>query len=286
MGEVIVSTKDFDDIKARILSEGVENLHVIADFDKTLTRAFVNGEATPSIISELRNRNILSEEYSVEAKRLYEEFHPFEIDHTIEEIVRDAKMNEWWTKVFDLLKKEGLNKSHLNDVIKFGNVQLRDGVEDFLRFLRDHYVPLVILSASGIGDLIPMFLESKGLLYQNITVVSNFFDWDDEGNMKCHLGPIIHSENKGEAGIEKFSVYEKLLGRRNVLLLGDSLGDVEMIGKFPYDNLVRFGFLNEKIDERREEYEKRYDCVVIGDGDFEFVNEFLFSFGSICSFWK
>jgi hypothetical protein len=31
MSNVVILTKDFDDIKARILSDEVENLHVIAD---------------------------------------------------------------------------------------------------------------------------------------------------------------------------------------------------------------------------------------------------------------
>lgn len=278
MKEVIISNGDFSEIKKRIVSEGLENLHVIADFDKTLTKTFVGSKHVPSIVSELRNRNILGENFSKESKKLYDEFHPIELDHLIDENIRDAKMNEWWSRVFDLLKKEGLKKSHLEEVVNCGDVQLRDGVEDFLRFLRDMHVPVIILSASAIGDLIPMFLKSKGLLYDNITVVSNFFDWDSEGNMKAHVGPIIHSENKGEAAVEKFPVYEKLLERRNVLIFGDSLGDVEMIGKFPYENLLKFGFLNEKVDERIDEYRKRYDCVILNDGNFEFVNNFLKDF--------
>lgn len=278
MKEVVVSNGNFDKIKKEILLGGVENLHVIADFDKTLTKAFVNSNYVPSIFSVLRNKGILSESFSKESKRLYEKFHPIELDHLIDENIRDAKMNEWWSSIFNLLKKEGLNKSHLKDVVSCGDVELRDGVEDFLRFLRDMHIPLIVLSASVIGDLISMFLESKGLLYHNITVVSNFFDWDSDGNLKAHVGPIIHSENKGEVVLEDFPVYGDLLKRKNVLIFGDSLGDVEMIGKFPYDNLLKFGFLNEKVDERLEEYKSRYDCVVLNDGDFGFVNEFLEDF--------
>ena len=275
MENVIISSDDFEEIKSRIISDGSDKLHFIADFDKTLTKAFVNGEHKTSIVNELFDVNSLDDDFESEMKRLYDEYHPIELDHTLDSNVRDAKMNEWWTSVFDLFKKEGINLSHLNNTIESGNIQLRDGVEYFLRFLRDRKVPLVIVSASGIGDLIPMYLESKGLLYDNITVVSNFFDWDSEGNMIKNRLPIIHSENKGEAGIENFPVYDVLLKRRNVILVGDSLGDVEMIGDFPYENIIRFCFLNEKVEERKDAYSERYDCVILNDGDFYFINDFL-----------
>ncbi|NCN86262.1 hypothetical protein GW932_00345 [archaeon] len=278
MSKVIISSKNFSKIKEKILGGGIENLHVLADFDKTLTKAHVNGVPTSSIISELRNRNILSEDYQNEAKRLFSEYHPIELDHTLEPEVRDAKMKEWWIKIFDLLIKERVNLSHLKEVIEAGKIELREGVSDMLKFLRDHKIPLVILSASGIGDLIPMYLEKQGLLYKNITIVSNFFEWDSEGYARFPKPPIIHSENKGEAQLEKLEIYKELEKRKNVLLLGDSLGDVEMIGEFPYENLIKIGFLNEEIDKRMDAYKEIFDLIIPNDGDINFVNEFLNEF--------
>ena len=42
--EVIISSDNFEDIKKAIINGGVENFHVLADFDRTLTKAFYKGE--------------------------------------------------------------------------------------------------------------------------------------------------------------------------------------------------------------------------------------------------
>ena len=48
-----------------------------------------------------------------------------------------------------------------------------------------------------------------------------------------------------------------------------------MIEGFPYDNLIKIGFLNENVEENLESYKKSYDVVILGDGDFGFVNELI-----------
>ena len=47
---------EFDSKKEKFIEGGLGKLHVLADFDRTLTKAFVDGEKTPSIISELRRK--------------------------------------------------------------------------------------------------------------------------------------------------------------------------------------------------------------------------------------
>ncbi|MBU2415738.1 hypothetical protein KKH86_00740 [Patescibacteria group bacterium] len=72
----------------------------------------------------------------------------------------------------------------------------------------------------------------------------------------------------------KFSI-ELIKNRKNVLLLGDSFGDTEMINGFDYDNLIKIGFLNENVKENLEEYKKNYDVVILNDGSMEYVNDLL-----------
>ena len=81
VSEVIISNEaSYTKKKNQIVDGGFEELHVVADFDRTLTKAFVNGEKTPSVISELRRKHYISEHYSKKATELAEFYHPIEID--------------------------------------------------------------------------------------------------------------------------------------------------------------------------------------------------------------
>ena len=65
---LIVNKKNFEEKKKQFIEGGLNKIHILSDFDRTLTKAFVNGEKTPSLISELRRRNYISEEYSKNAQ--------------------------------------------------------------------------------------------------------------------------------------------------------------------------------------------------------------------------
>jgi 5'-nucleotidase len=57
--------------------------------------------------------------------------------------------------------------------------------------------------------------------------------------------PIIHVFNKDETSLATMShIYKQIQYRKNVILLGDSLGDVGMVTGFDYVNLLKIGFLN------------------------------------------
>jgi cytosolic 5'-nucleotidase 3 len=276
MENIIISNPEtYEKIKKAILDQGAENLHILSDFDKTFTKAFVNGKKIPSIISELRNGESLSKEYAKKAHELFDYYHPFEEDNSLTPIQKKEKMKEWWTKHFELLIKEKLNKGDLEKIVKSGNVQLRKGIEELMDLLKEKQIPLIILSASGIGDVIPMYLKQKNINYQNIYTISNFYKWDSKGNAIGVKKPIVHSANKDETTLEKLPFYSKLLKRKNIILLGDSLDDSKMAQGFPYENILKIGFLNEKVKERLEDYKKKYDVIIPSDGTMNFINEFL-----------
>ena len=81
--------------------------------------------------------------------------------------------------------------------------------------------------------------------------------------------------NKNETFVKNFPVYKTIKNRKNVLLLGDSLHDVEMITGFDYDNLIKIGFLNENIKENLPHYKKVYDVILTNDNSMDFVNNLL-----------
>ena len=66
---VIISNKEkFEELKKKFKAGGLDNIHVVADFDSTLTKASVNGIKRPSVISVLRDEGYISEDYSEKAK--------------------------------------------------------------------------------------------------------------------------------------------------------------------------------------------------------------------------
>jgi len=62
--------------------------------------------------------------------------------------------------------------------------------------------------------------------------------------------------NKDETILKEIpEVYSAIKDRRNIILLGDNVGDLGMIEGFDYKNLLKVGFLNFDYDKSREEYE-------------------------------
>ena len=70
-------------------------------------------------------------------------------------------------------------------------------------------------------------------------------------------------------------IRKELEHRKNVLLLGDSLGDLQMTDGFDYENLIKIGFLNYQDEEKLEDYKKVYDVVILNDGAMSYVNGLL-----------
>ena len=262
--------------KEAIREQGVGRFYVLADFDKTLTKAYVNGKEFVSLMSILRDGNYLAGDYAARAYALYNKYHPIEIDPKILLEEKKLVMHEWWTAHFKLLVESGLNKKIVREAIGSGKAELREGTKEFIEILSAHNIPLVILSSSGLGaDAISMYLEREGVLRDNIYIVSNVYEWDESGNATGVKQPIIHSFNKSASAIRDFPFYGKINDRKNVLLLGNSPEDADIIQKPGYDNLIKIGFLNERVDENLERYKKNYDAVVLNDPSMEYINGLL-----------
>ena len=275
MNIIIPNPENLEQLKAQIKQGGYQNLHVISDFDRTLTYGSVDGKKTPSIISMLRDGNHLSEEYAKKAHALFEKYYPIEIDPTISLEEKKKAMRQWWDEHNRLLVSSGLTKSDLKDIVINGHVRFREGVEDFLDVLYKHQIPLIVFSASGCGDAIEMFFENVNRNYDNVYYVTNQFEWDESENAISPQEPVIHSLNKDETAVKNIpEVYDAIRNRKNVLLLGDGLGDLGMVNGFNYDALIRIGFSNFG-PEQTQEYKSHFDIVLEGDGDFNFVNELI-----------
>ena len=120
-----------------------------------------------------------------------------------------------------------------------------------------------------------MLIGKYGKLYKNIHVISNLFEWDKNEKAIKVKQPIIHSMNKDEHSIKDHSVFNLIKDRKNVLLLGDHLGDLGMIKEFSHKNLIKVSFLNDEVKNNIEIYERNFDVVISNDSSMEYVNQLL-----------
>jgi len=284
MENIIISNQEkFEELKEKFKKDGVEKLHVLADFDKTLTKVFVNEKKIPSLISVLIDEKYLTPDYPEKARALYDKYSAIERDLSIPLEERKSAMQEWWTKHFELLISSGLSKKDLEKAVKSENFILREEIPKFLNNLALNKIPLVILSSSGLGDeSIALYLKNKKLLSDNIHIICNSFNWDENGNAVSVKQPIIHILNKTETVVKNFTdIFMRVKDRTNVILLGDSISDIDMVVGFDYDNIIKIGFLNEEVEEKLEKYKEVYDVIIANDGSAEFLNELLNHIGVV-----
>jgi 5'-nucleotidase len=273
---IIPNKKELEKSKKIIVKGGAQKLHVVSDFNRTLTTAFFDGKSVPSLISVLRDGNYLTSGYAHKAQALYDKYHPFEIDPKIPKKEKKKLMQEWWTTHFALLIKSGLNKKDLERVVLSNRVKFRNGFSEFIDILKKNSIPLVIISSDGLGgDGISMYLKKEKKLYDNIYIVSNSYEWGRDGGAVAVKKPIIHAMNKDETSVKDFPFFKKIKDRKNVLLLGDSLDDIGMVAGFHYDNLIKIGFLNENVKENMEYYKHNYDAIILNDSSMDFINKLL-----------
>lgn len=277
MQDIIISNKSkLKEKKERILSDGPESVFVVSDFDRTLTKYYSDTNKVLSLIQILREGGFLGEEYTQKARGLFEKYHPYEIDPTLTFEERDKYMHEWWSNHNKLLVKFGLTTKIVEEVVRSRKVGFRDGALDFFEMLNIKNIPLIIISASGLGFAIDDYLIKNNVFFKNTKIITNCFEFDKNGRAVCAVEPVITTTNKYLAVKNHMKELKEINGsKKNIILLGDNYEDEKMANGFIQEDIIKFGFLNEKVDERLEDYKRAFDVIVLNDGKMDFVNEFI-----------
>ncbi|XP_063107650.1 7-methylguanosine phosphate-specific 5'-nucleotidase isoform X1 [Cavia porcellus] len=132
----------------------------------------------------------------------------------------------------------------------------------------------------GIGDILEKVIWQRGTLHPNIHILYNYMDLGDDlstqGLLQGFKAPLIHIFNKNSAVGSSANYFRQLQGRTNILLLGDSLGDRSMADGVPgVQDILKVGFLNDKVEQQRERYLEAYDAVLESDEMLDVVNGLL-----------
>lgn len=264
-----------EQILTSMRNAGSSTLQVISDFDMTLTRFAYNGKRCPTCHNILDNSELISEDCKAKLQKLLETYYPIEIDSTRSIDEKLPLMVEWWTKAHELLVEQKIRKDHLARAVNESEAMLRDGYQQFFDHLHQMCVPLLIFSA-GIGDVLEEVIRQAGVFHPNVEVFSNYMDFDDSGVLRAFKGELIHIYNKREGALLNGEHFKELQSRCNVLLLGDSLGDLDMAdGVTDLQNILKIGYLNDKVDERKQSYLNTYDIILEKDETMDVPNAIL-----------
>lgn len=244
------------------------DFYLLIDFDKTLTAG--NSWGSWEII--LNNKNV-PEEYKREVYELFNYYRPIEISESIDRKLKEKHMIDWWNEEVKLFIKYQFDEKFINeslnnvDVIKF-----RDGAKKLLKVLYSRKIPVIIISA-GIGDFIKKFLLHNNCYFNNIYIISNFLKFEN-GKLIGFGENIIHSLNKDIAHIPN-NVVDLIRCRNKVILLGDSIADINMAKNIESHNLYTIGFLEEKIEYNLKYFKNSFDLVATNNTSFDDVAEKL-----------
>lgn len=258
----------------KIKSDGLSKLHIVADFDRTLTKCFLDGKKIPSAIALIREGGYLTDDYPKKAFELFDKYHPIELDETLDYNYRYEKMHEWWEIHKKLLIESGMHQDIIENIIKNYPKMFREGTIEFLNYLSVHNIPLLIFS-SGIGNLIEGYLKKENSLTNNIHILSNTFEFNEEGFAIGYKNEIIHVLNKSETKINNKDYLDLIETRKNIILLGDSMGDLGMVDNLKTQTLIKIGFLNEDVENKLSLYQENFDIVITDDGSMNYVLELL-----------
>ncbi|MDO8656012.1 MAG: hypothetical protein Q7K45_02130, partial [Nanoarchaeota archaeon] len=96
--------KNTAELHQKILSfqkAGTASFHVVSDFDRTLTTAFIDSKKFQSSYALIRDGKYLTPDYPARAHALFDKYHPYEIDETLSIEEKNKQMNLWWSEHFE-----------------------------------------------------------------------------------------------------------------------------------------------------------------------------------------
>jgi len=235
----------------RLQERGASGLHIVFDFDRTMTAANAVGENITSwhLISAHLPPSLKEEnEAMAEVYRLKE------MDRTMtpEEAVF------WWGAAFDRFQKAGLNMLAIEKEF-VERATVRPGTKEVFTLCQQLGIPTTILSA-GIQDIIEMWCRHFEV--HPTQIISNKLSLAPDGTM---LGwdstRMVHVLNKKEQA--QGDMAEVRLKRPFTIVVGDSLDDASMAeGE---DEVLRIRIYNPRPDERENRAEVLRETFALFD---------------------
>ncbi|RDD39621.1 Cytosolic 5'-nucleotidase 3A [Trichoplax sp. H2] len=258
-----------------IAKDGTDKFQFITDYDWTLTYRMYKGEIAATSFGVIDSNPLVDKKIRDAAESLRDYYYGIEISdkYTFEE--KTAYMATWWKEAEKLMVSANIYRNDLSKLLKVSSIRLREGTDELMATLKRHNIPVLILSA-GLGDIIREGFHQQSMFYENMEILSNMMIYSDDGSLIGFQEDVIHSFDKTRASEHNSSYFKKNKERYNLILMGDTEGDLNMADGIDYlRNQVSIGFLNTKVNELLDSYKAKYDIVIAGDQNMDFVNKLL-----------
>lgn len=241
------------------------NITMFMDFDRTMTTP----ESDDSWDASAKKNGL-----STKLEEFYDKYRPIELDYTLSKKEKEKYMLEWYQGCMDLYYEFKITKEDLEKSIKNSKIILRNGLAELLCNLHKNKVPVIILSA-GIGNVIEQTLKEENCYYNNITIISNFFKFNDQGQILKYNDYLIHTLNKNIDKVADVKIKSIINERKYKVIVGDLIEDINMIGRYQENRVLKIGFLNSNIEKNKEIYKEKFDIVLSEKNDFVDIQEYL-----------
>lgn len=230
-----------------IRAAGVDQLHIIADFDRTISHP--QSDSSWSLLKRFK----FPQSFHDALNELFVRFHKGEKQQWSERVLTrscsggghdkvnrgttgldgrskkafllffqfEARLLQWWRLSHEILLGQKVTKATFIEGVKeFGShMYFRERTHELINTLREKRIPLLVLSA-GLGDLIDAVIAREGANWDNVHVVSNHLVFGADGVATRFATKNITTFTKNEVIItEVHPTWEKVSRRGFVLSL-------------------------------------------------------------------
>lgn len=259
----------------QFVSDGIKSCQIITDFDRTLTKAFVEGRPAHASYGVIDDSSYIPGWAVEELNSLKAKYFPIEMSTSLTEAEKLPYMIDWYNSAFQVAIKAGIKRHMLPPMVRESTVQLRDGADQFFHLCTENKIPIYILSA-GVGDVIEEILKQQAEIPPQLKLVANYYSYDSNGTMHGRDGELIHTFNKHETSYKSKPYFDSIRTCKNVFLIGDTLGDPVMADGVEYLNqIIKIGFLNKDAEESLSAYLSVYDIVLTDDANLDAITLML-----------
>ncbi len=257
-----VHIRDKDNVERKISNFSLKNTKIVTDYDATMTKA--DWEHSWSIFE---GTAAFSKGYKKDAKVLFEQYYPLELDNNISPEEKDIIMHKWWNSTLNLFIKHKLHNLHIEEMLSNQHsMEFREWFKEFIEQLYGFSIPVIILSA-WVANIIESFLTIQNCLFPNVHIASNRLSfWDDWMCNWFESNFIIHSHNKNSHEINP-NIQDITRSKTDIILLGDSLADIEMIPQDKQNTALNIAFVSWKKLNFLPDFINTFDIVIESAND-------------------
>lgn len=243
---------------------GAEGLHIIFDFDRTLTVR--KSEAYDDDVTSwhILRSHLPENGDNLDGRRRYDAlFAKYRAKEIAEELTNEDAV-DWWSSILDLFVDYRVDMHEVErDFVRRASV--RPGVTELFALCKELNIPTVILSA-GMRDVIDVWARAYGV--EPTLVLSTALKLNDSGKVVgWDKNTLVHVMNKRETGHVEMSGIKTACP--NVIVVGDSMGDADMVD----NDAIRIRVYDPRVDETgglesvKSRTFERFDALIL-EGDF------------------